>query len=91
MNQFENNTISMHCDFIALSHSISSKLEEFKKYILKLLVNENSQLLGQYSYYYNPYPNHGNINNNNFPQNNNNLNQEDDKLDQPYCSVNIKK
>ena len=53
MNQFENNTISMHCDFTTLSHSISSKLEEFKKYISRLLVNENSQLLGQYSYYYN--------------------------------------
>ena len=53
MNQFENNTISMHCDFTALYHSISSKLEEFKKFISKLLVNENSQLLDQYSYYYN--------------------------------------
>ena len=53
MNQFENNTISMHCDFTALYHSISSKLEEFKDYISKLLVNENSQLLEQYSYYYN--------------------------------------
>ena len=53
MNQFENNSISMHCDFATLYHSISSKLEEFKKYISKLLVNENSQLLGQYSYYYN--------------------------------------
>ena len=53
MNQVENNTISMHCDFATLYHSISSKLEEFKKYISRLLVNENSQLLGQYSYYYN--------------------------------------
>ena len=53
MNQFENYTISMHCDFATLYRSISSKLEEFKKYISRLLVNENSQLLGQYSYYYN--------------------------------------
>lgn len=53
MNQFENNTITMHCDFTTLYRSISSKLEEFKKYISELLVNENSQLLGQYSYYYN--------------------------------------
>ena len=53
MNQFENNTISMHCDFTTLYHSISSKLEDFKKYISRLLVNDNSQLLGQYSYYYN--------------------------------------
>ena len=52
LNQFENNTISMHCNFTTLYHSISSKLEEFKEYILKLLINENSQLLGQYSYYY---------------------------------------
>ena len=55
---------------------------------------DNNNQIGNYyntKDYYNPYPNHGNINNNNFPQNNNNLNQEDDKLDQPYCSVNIKK
>ena len=38
--------------------------------------------------YYNPYPNHPNINNNNFPQNkNNNPNVNDDHLDQPYCST----
>ena len=53
MNQFESNTISMHCDFTILYHFISSKLEEFKEYIIKLWVNENSQLLEQYSYYYN--------------------------------------
>lgn len=52
MNQFENYTISMHCDFATLYRSISSKLDEFKKYISRLLVNENSQLLEQYSYYY---------------------------------------
>lgn len=52
MNQFENNTISMHCDFETLYYFISSKLEEFKKYISRLLVNENSQLLEEYSYYY---------------------------------------
>ena len=52
MNQFENNTISMHCDFTTQYHS-TSKLEDFKKYISRLLANDNSQLLEQYSYYYN--------------------------------------
>ena len=53
MNKFENNTISMHCDFTVLYRSISSKLEEFKRYISELLTNENSQLLEEYSFYYN--------------------------------------
>ena len=53
MNQFENNTIIMHCDFTILYQSISSKIEDFWNYISKLLLNDNSQLLGQYSYYYN--------------------------------------
>lgn len=53
MNQFENNTIIMHCDFTILYQSISSKLEDFRNYISKLLLNDNSQLLRQYSYYYN--------------------------------------
>ena len=34
----------MDCDFTTLYHHISSKLEEFKKYISKLFINENSQL-----------------------------------------------
>ena len=41
----------MHCDLAILYHFISSKLEEFKEYIIKLWVNENSQLLEQYYYY----------------------------------------
>lgn len=53
LNKFENNTISMHCDFSKLYNSISSKLEEFKEYISNLLVNKNSQLLEDYSFYYN--------------------------------------
>ncbi|MBQ6813664.1 MAG: hypothetical protein IJP12_03405 [Methanobrevibacter sp.] len=53
MYYVENNSMIINCDLFSLCNCIQSKLEDFKKFIIKLLKNENSELLEEYSVYYN--------------------------------------